>query len=267
MGIFLREGALVSLVTNTHDSMQGMIFHCFYFNRVYIIDKFNVFSYKYIYLKSLKLCKLIITSLILCDWCLKTLKAKARPLGSNAIFVLSVPTKCQNYNVILCGGPSYSLCVLCDSRDFIIMISVNLSGKKKPKIWIKNIAVNWDLFPSPSTDTAVSSSWCLVCDSPLSMSLPCFACSLGFSLGISWKSGETNEWEKWERERCSNETGFRHLPYTRLRSIKQTKQFHCNWQHLLACTIIQISFEVKISIFLEIRAKVAHTGLLRRCSF
>lgn len=84
-----------------------------------------------LYLKSLKLCKLIITSLILRDWCLKALNAKAKPLGSNARFVLSVPTKCQNYNAIWRGGPSYILCALCDSRDFIIRISVNLSGRKK----------------------------------------------------------------------------------------------------------------------------------------
>lgn len=127
-----------------------------------------------LYLKSLQLCKLIVTSLILCDWCLKALNAKAKPLGSNARFVLSVPTKCQIYNVIWRGGPFYILCVLCDSRDFIIRISVNLSGRKKTKIWIKNIAVNWDPFSSPSTDTAVSYSQCLVCDCPLSMSLPCF---------------------------------------------------------------------------------------------
>lgn len=169
-----------------------------------------------LYLKSLKLCKLIITSLILCNWYLKAPNAKAKPLGSDARFMLSVPTKCQNYNAIWRGGPSYILCVLCDSRDFIIRISVNLSEKKKNlKYGSKILLLIETPFPFGPRDTAVSYSRCLVCDCPLSMSLPCFACSLGFSLGISWKSGETNEWEKWERERCSNETGFRHLPYTR----------------------------------------------------
>lgn len=48
-----------------------------------------------------------------------------------ASFMLSVPTKCQNYNVIWHGCPSYILCILCDSRNFIIIISVNLSERKK----------------------------------------------------------------------------------------------------------------------------------------